>query len=145
MDNLCVSLSQTPYKIYMRQDLRRDCVSLQNKKGHTDSIMSLSGILVRHDCVSNEIHTRNVCDFARFTLYTAYFARFFACIPQHVVYVCAEYTTYCHIPHTHHNMLCLILCPPQYIDNTIPALLTIPLTIMLCRVCNCHTCVTKCT
>ena len=129
-----------------------------------------------------------LCDFARFILYMAYFARFPRHIPHPVVYVCVEYTTYCNIPHTHHNMLCLILCPPQYVDHnthiatcipressthphqipfkthTMPLYEAIAHTpslhhwqyhsrtidntidnhVVLC-VCNCHTCVTKCT
>lgn len=65
VDNLCLSVSQTPYKIYMRNFVGRDCISLRVWGGHTDSIMSLSGIRVRHACVSEWIHMRNVCDSAR--------------------------------------------------------------------------------
>ena len=56
VDNLCLSVSQIPYKIYMRNFVRRDCISLRVWGGHTDSIMSLSGIRVRHACVSDWIH-----------------------------------------------------------------------------------------
>ena len=33
VDNLCLSVSQTPYKIYMRNFARRDCISLQSEEG----------------------------------------------------------------------------------------------------------------
>ena len=71
----------------------------------------------RYACVSEWIHMCNVCAFARFTPYMAYFARFPKHIPHLVVYVSEQYTTYCHISHTYHNMVCLTLCIPQSVDH----------------------------